>query len=211
MAITGIAAALLLAGCGGSSRPVSIDEPVPSAGPSGPVSADALRTRLLQKADLPGLPALRDFASAELTTHATPQLALCRTPAATGPHEVANVIAESPLPGRVKVFEVLSVYGGEAAAKAAFAQTVADAKACTSYVSGGVAHRVLQLAPIAVGADEAVHYALVTADVVSGDVRTIARRGTSLLLISGFGRPPSGQPLLTYQADVMRKALARLG
>jgi hypothetical protein len=58
---------------------------------------------------------------------------------------------------------------------------------------------------------EAVHYALVTSDVVSGDVRTVARKGSVVVLISGFGAPPTKQPLLDYQADLMRKALVRVG
>lgn len=202
-------AAALVAGCGGSTPKVT--DPVASAGPTGALSSSQLRTQLLQKADLPGLPRLRDFAGPELTTQATPQLSLCRPTAPSGPHQVANVLAESDVPGRVKVFEGLSTYVDEAAAKAAFAKALSDAKACTTYSGNGIAYRITELASVDVGADEAVHYVLVASDVISGDVRTFARRGTSLVLISGFGAPPTKQPLLAYQADVMRKALARLG
>jgi hypothetical protein len=199
---------VMLAGCSGSTPRAA--EPQSSAGPTGSLSAQQLRAQLLQKSDLPGLPRLRDYAGAELTTQATPQLALCKPTTPSGPHQIANVIAESDVPGRVKVFEVLSVYADAAAAQAAFRQAVADAKACATYTDGGIAHRVTELAPVEVGADEAVHYAVVTSDVISGDVRTIARRGTALVLITGFGAPPTKQPLLDYQADVMRKALDRL-
>ena len=209
--LAALLAALLIAGCGGSSTPPAVDGPAPSAGPTGALSSERLRSMLLQKADLPGLPRLRAFAGAELTTQATPQLALCKGTAPTGPHQVANVIAESDVPGRVKVFEIVSVYTDEPAAKAAFARVVADAKACATYTADGVAHRVTELAPVQLGPGvDGVHYALVTADVISGDIRTIARKGTALVLISGFGATPSGQPLLTYQAEAMRKALARL-
>ena len=203
---------LLLSGCGGSSpKPVAIDEPVPSPTALGAVPQDRLEAMLLQPADLPGLGSRRAFASTALTTQSTPQLALCRGTAAVGPHELANVISEVTKPGGVKVFEVLSVFADEAAATAAFNRDVATAKACATYNSDGVAHRVSGLGPLTLEPGvEAVHYALVTSDVVSGDVRTYARRGAVTVLVSGFGGPPTGQPLLAYQADVMRKALARL-
>jgi hypothetical protein len=200
-----------LAGCGGSSHG-SLDGPLPSPSPTGAVSQSRLEAMLLQSSDLAGLGARRAFASAGMTTQATPQLALCRAAAAVGPHELANVIADAARPGGVKIFELVSVFAGEAAAKAAFARVVADAHACTTYSSGGVGHRITQLSSVDVGAGaEAVHYALVTSDVVSGDVRTVARRGSVVVLISGFGAPPTKQPLLDYQADLMRKALARVG
>jgi hypothetical protein len=189
-----------------------VDGPLPSPSPTGAVSQSRLEAMLLQSSDLAGLGARRAFASAGMTTQATPQLALSRAAAAVGPHELANVIADAARPGGVKVFELVSVFADEAAAKAAFARVVADAHACTTYSSGGVGHRITQLSSVDVGAGaEAVHYALVTSDVVSGDVRTVARRGSVVVLISGFGAPPTKQPLLDYQADLMRKALARVG
>lgn len=202
-----------LAGCGGpSAKPLSVDGPAPSPSPTGAVPADRLEAMLLQPDDLPGLGKRRVFAAAGLTTQSTPQLSLCHGTTAVAPHELANVIASVVKPGGVKVFEVVSAFGDEAAAKAAYDADVANAKACASYVSDGVAHRVAMLEAVSFGPGvEAVHYALVTSDVVSGDIRTYARRGATTVLISGFGGPPTKQPLLAYQADLMRKALARLG
>ncbi|MCU1591163.1 MAG: hypothetical protein JWP11_2419 [Frankiales bacterium] len=167
---------------------------------------------LLQPADLTGLGQRRVFTSSGLTTQSTPQLALCHDPVPVGAHELANVIAQSGKPGGVKVFEVVSVFTDEAAAKSSYDADVANAKACPSYKGAdGAARRIVGLGPVDEGAGvEAVHYALVAADVISGDVRTYARRGSTTVLISGFGGPPTGQPLLVYQADLMRKALARL-
>lgn len=212
---TAISAALLvgLTACGGSSsKPIAVDEPQPSPTALGAVSQSRLEAMLLQPGDLPGLGSRRAFASTALTTQSTPQLSLCRAPAAVGPHELANVISEVTKPGGVKVFEVLSVFADSAAAKAAYDADLTSAKACTTYTTDGVAHRITGFGPLSLGPGvEAVHYALVTSDVVSGDVRTYARRGAVTVLVSGFGGPPTGQPLLAYQADVMRKALARLG
>lgn len=203
----------LTAACGGpSAAPAALPAPQPSAGPTGAVPSARLKAMLVQPADLAGLGQRRVFASNAVTTLPTPQLALCHPTTSVGPHELANVIAESAQPGGVKVFEIVSVFADEAAAKAAYAVALADARGCTSYASSTVAYRVQGLASVDVGAGAtAVHYALITSDVVSGDVRTLARRGSYTVLISGFGRPPTGQPLLAYQADVMRKALARLG
>jgi hypothetical protein len=167
---------------------------------------------LLQSADLTGLRQRRAFASSGLTTQSTPQLFLCRPPVSVAPHELANVIAQSGKPGGVKVFEVVSVFADEAAAKAVFARHVADARGCGRFTASGVVHRVTGLTALQLGAGvDAVQYGDVTSDVLSGDVRTYARRGAVTVLISGFGAPPTKQPLLTYQADLMRKALARLG
>jgi hypothetical protein len=166
---------------------------------------------LLQPADLTGLSQRRVFASSGLTTQSTPQLSLCRSPAPVGAHELANVIAQSGKPGGVKVFEIVSVFVDEAAARAAFARHLADARACARYVVDGITHRVVGLATLELGAGtDAAQYGLVTSDVLSGDVRTYVRRGSTTVLITGFGAPPTGEPLLTYQAALMRKALARL-
>lgn len=204
--------AVVLTGCGGSSTPAPPLDAQPAPAATGPVPQSRLEAMLLQPSDLAGLPQRRAFASAALTTQSTPQLSLCRPPVAVAEHEVANVIAESGKPGAVKVFEVLAAYGDDAAAAAAYAHDVASARTCTSYRADGVVHRITGLAPLDLGPGvTATHYALVTSDVLSGDVRTLARRGRFTLLISGFGAPPTKQPLLDYQADLMRKALARLG
>jgi hypothetical protein len=198
----------VVAGCGGSSDP---GEPLPSPSPSGDVSKERLQMMLLQSSDLAGLSGRRVFAAPGLTSQMTPQLSLCRPPREVVPHEIANVIASVPKPGGVKVFEVLSVHPDEKAAIEAYDIGVAAARACTSYTVDGIGHRVTALAPVEFGAGtQAVHYALVTSDIVSGDVRTYARRGRYTVLISGFGATPTGQPLLAYQETLMRKALARL-
>jgi hypothetical protein len=207
----GVVAAALVAACGGRSSP-SVDGPQPSPSPTGVVAKSRLESMLLQPSDLPGLSKLRVFASAGLTTQSTPQLSLCRTVRPVGPHELANVIAESGKPGGVKVFEIVSVFADDAAARAAFNGHVADARACGKYVADGVTHRVTGLASVDVGAGtNAVQYGVVTSDVLSGDVRTYARRGSTTVLITGFGAPPGGGTLLAYQAGLMRAALARLG
>jgi hypothetical protein len=203
-----LAAAACLAACGGTS---GVAEPGPSPSPSGDVPKARLESALLQSADLSGLGSRRAFAADGLTTQATPQLSLCVAPSPVAPHEIANVIASSPKPGGVKVFEVLSVFADEKSAKAAYDADVAAAHRCTSYSSGGVAHRITQLAPVQLGPGvRAIHYALVTSDVVSGDVRTYAQRGRWTVLVSGFGAPPTGGELLAYQESLMVKALARL-
>lgn len=206
-------AGLLLTGCSGPSTPATyLPSAAPtSSGPSGDLPRARLSALLLQPADLPGLTQRREFTSAELTTQATPQLALCRAAAPTGPHEIANVIAQSGATGAVKVFEVVGAYADATAARAAYDADVANARACTSYTSGDVAYAVEGLAPVPVPPPaEAVHYRLTTPSVVGGDVRTYAVSGRFTLLVSGFGAPPGGQPLLDYQADVLRRALARL-
>ena len=206
-----VVAVVLVAGCGGGSSP-SVDGPQPSPSPTGTVSQSRLESMLLQPSDLTGLPQRRAFASNGVTTQSTPQLFLCRPAVAVATHELANVIAESGKPGGVKVFEVVSVFADDASAKAVFAGHVANARACGRFTVGGIVHRVTGLTTLSLGAGvEAVQYGDVTSDVLSGDVRTYARRGNATVLISGFGAPPTGVPLLTYQADLMRKALARLG
>jgi hypothetical protein len=206
-----LVAVALSAGCGGSTPP-SVDGPLPSPSPTGAVSQSRLESMLLQPADLAGLGQRRAFASAGLTTQSTPQLFLCRPPVAVAAHELANVLAQSGKPGGVKVFEVVSVYDDEAAAKAVFDRHVADARACGRFTSSGIVHRVTGLTALRLGTGvDAVQYGDVTSDVLSGDVRTYARRGRTTVLLTGFGAPPSGGPLLSYQVDLMRKALARLG
>jgi hypothetical protein len=200
-----------LSGCSSSTPAAAPLDAQPAPTATGAVPQPRLEAMLLQPADLPGLTQRRTFATAGLTTQATPQLSLCRAAAPVGPHELANAIAESGRPGTVKVFEIVAAYADAAAAKAAYDHDVASARACQTYSADGVAHRISQLAAVDVGPGaEAVHYALVTSDVISGDVRTYARRGVYTVLVSGFGAPPTRQPLLAYQADLMRKALARL-
>ena len=201
----------LLTACGGGSAR-SADGPLPSPSPTGGVSRSRLEAMLLQSSDLVGLSQRRAYASSGLTTQSSPQLFLCRPPVAVAPHEVANVIAASGKPGGVKVFEVVSVFVDEAGAAAAFARHVADARACARYTVEGVTHRVSGLTALRLGAGvEAVQYGDVTSDVLSGDVRTYARRGNTTVLITGFGAPPTGGSLLSYQATLLRAALARLG
>lgn len=212
--LAGLLLAGALAGCssdGGRPATYLPSEAPTSAGPQGDLPKSRLSALLLQPADLPGLTQRREFTSAELTTQATPQLALCRPAAPTGPHELANVIAQSGATGAVKVFQVVGAYADAAAARAAYDADVANARACTSYTVGDVAYAVEDLAPVTVAAPaEAVHYRLTTPSVVGGDVRTYAVSGRFTVLVSGFGAPPGGQPLLDYQADVLRRALARL-
>ena len=113
--------------------------------------------------------------------------------------------------GTVKVFEIVAAYANAAAAQAAYDKDVANARACTSYTSGEVAYAVQDLAPVTVPAPAgALHYRLTTPAVVGGDVRTYAVQGRFTVLVTGFGAAPGGQPLLDYQADVLRQALARL-
>lgn len=214
---TRLAALLLMAGavtaCSSSSTPATY---LPSAAPTasapvGDLSAPRLSALLLQPADLPGLPQRREFTGVALTTQPTPQLSLCRPAAPTAPHQLANVIAQSGAAGAVKVFQVVGAYADAAGARAAYDADVANARACTSYTAGDVAYAVEDLAPVDVPTPaEAVHYRLTTPTVVGGDVRTYAVSGRFTVLVSGFGAPPGGRPLLDYQADALRKALAHL-
>ncbi len=205
-------AGLLLTGCSGSAPATYLPSAAPTTrAPTGDLSGQRLAALLLQPADLPGLTQRREFTSAAVTTQATPQLALCRPAVATAPHELANVIAQSGAVGTVKVFEIVGAYADAAGAQAAYDADVANARACTSYTAAGVAYAVEDLAPVTVPAPaQALHYRLTTPAVVGGDVRTYAVQGRFTVLVTGFGAPPAGQPLLDYQADVLRKALARL-
>ena len=127
------------------------------------------------------------------------------------PHQLASVISETAQVGKAKVFEVLSVYADATAARAAYLQDVANTRACLSYRAQGTDFRIQDLAPVAVqGGAEALHYTLLTPAVVGGDSRTFARKGRFTLLITGYGTPAVDQPLLDFQAAVLRKALARL-
>ncbi len=207
-------AGLLLVGCG-SSRPATyLPSAAPTATPSdatGDLSGPRLAALLLQPVDLPGLTQRREFTGATLTTQATPQLALCRPTAVTAPHELANVIAQSGAVGTVKVFEIVGAYTDAAGARAAYDADVANARACTGYTAAGVAYAVEDLAPVTVPAPaQAMHYRLTTPAVVGGDVRTYAVQGRFTVLVTGFGAAPGGQPLLDYQADLLRRALGRL-
>ena len=188
--------------------------PAPTASPAGPrgdLSAAQLSARLLQPADLPDLPTRRPYASATLTTQAPPQLALCHAATPTAPHALANVLAQGSSTGQVQVFEVLSVYADPAGAAGAYAQALADARACSSYTFQGRPFTVTDLAEVPVpGGAQATHYRLTTPDVVGGDVRTLAVQGRYAVLITGYGAPPAGQSLLDYQAAVLQQALARL-
>ena len=198
----------LAAGCSGSGGDAAFSGPPP---PRSDLSDAKLAELLLEPADLPGLTGRRQFASAELTTQGTPQLALCRPPVPDAPHAIANVLSGSGQDRQVRVFQVLSAYADDAGARAAYDRAVAQARSCRSYEVDGRPYAVEDLAEVEVprGA-AAAQYRLTTPSVVSGDVRTLARSGRFLVLVSGFGEPPGGQDILEYQADVVRKALSRL-
>lgn len=201
-------ALLLLAACG-PSRSAAPAAPL-SAGPPSPVPA--LAALLLQSGDLPDQPLRRESTSAAATSQETPQLALCREPAPVGPHQLASVLAKARAMGQAQVFEIVSVFADAPAAHAAFTRALSAARACPSYIGQGVRFTVADLAqPAVAGADEALHYRLTTPSVIDGDVRTLARRGRYLVLLTGYGAPPAGQTLLGFQAAVMTKAVRRLG
>lgn len=179
--------------------------------PVGDLTAAQLSDLLLQPEDLPGLSQRRPFASAALSTQATPQLSLCRPTVPDAPHAIANVLASSGTPGAAQVFQVLSAYADPAGAQAAFARAVDAARGCPAYEVDSTPYRVEDLAEVAVpGSDGAAHYRLTTPEVVGGDVRTLARAGRFLVLVTGFGAPPEGQTLLEFQAGVAARAVARL-
>lgn len=206
-----------LTACSGTSSPaVSVQAPDSStssgsAAPQGDVRDARLRQLLLQRADLPTLTDRREFSSRDLTSQATPQLALCRTAAPVAPHELASVLAKPTRMGQAQVFEILAVFADAAGATQAYGSALADARACGSYRIDGVAYRVEELAVVPVpGAEAAFHYRLTTPSVISGDVRTLARKGRYLVLVTGYGAPPAGQTALGFQAAAMAKAVARL-
>lgn len=204
---------LALAGCAGStgSAPLLSPEPIASPGPSGDLSKAAMAALLLQPNDLPELPVRREFASAELTSQATPQLALCRPSEPVGPHELANVLAKSGKIGTAQIFQVVAAFADAAAAADAYAGQLAAARECTTFTQNGRSFRVQDLAPLPARADATgFHYRLTTPDVGFGDVRTVARKGRFTVLVTGFGQPPAGQTLLGFQAAAMTKALDRL-
>lgn len=214
-AVPVLSVVVLLAGCS-SDREGTRVVPVPtvatsSPAPQGDVPSDRLTALLLQPEDLTGLPSRRPSASARLTTQGSPQLALCQAPVADAPHEVANQLAQSGGTPPLSVFQVVSVYADAAAATEEYDRAVAAARACPAFSAGGTAFTVSDLAEVPVPAPAAAtHYRLAAPDTVSGDVRTLARDGRYLVLISGYGAPPAGQPLLDYQAALMQKAVARL-
>jgi hypothetical protein len=198
-----VAAILLTAACGGSGSPRSAPDVAQAAGPLAPL--------LLQSSDIPDLPSRRAFAAPDSTTQATPQLALCRPASATASHGLANVLFTSPQPGVVRVFEVLSSYDDEQTARREFDTAAAAIRQCRTFTAQGTAFTVADARSVALlPAAEVVQYRLTTRDVISGEVRTVGQQGRFVVLLTGYGRPTSGQPLLDFQADVMRKALARL-
>lgn len=199
---------LALAGCSSSAAPAAGPDQTPMPGG---LSAQALRALLLQPGDLPSAPTRRESASVAGTTEPAPQLALCRAPEPVAAHQVASVLAKPPQPGQAQVFELVAVFADPAGASAAFDAAAAAAAACPSFSSGSTAFTLVDLGrPAVPGADAALHYRLTTPDVVRGDVRTLVRSGRFLVLLTGFGAPPGGQPPLAFQADVAAKALARL-
>ncbi|MCW2779478.1 MAG: hypothetical protein JWN17_3203 [Frankiales bacterium] len=213
-----LASVLLAAGCSRGTSPAAlppVDDPaVASEAPAaqGTVPAARLRGMLLQLVDAPTLTSRRESASADLTTQATPQLALCTPVQPVAPHEVANVLAKPATMGQAQVFEVLAVFATPAAARQAFDAATRSTKACLTYTSGGTDFRVVDVGtPRIEGTDAVLQYRLTTADVLHGDVRTLAVAGSSLVLLTGYGAPPAGQTLLQFQASVLRAAVRRLG
>ena len=151
------------------------------------------------------------YASADLMTGTTPQLALCRPAPSAVPHAVANVIAGSGKIGMAKVFEVLSAYPDAAAAARAQAYTTATALACPTYQAQGLTYQVQDLSQFAVEPGvPAVQYRLATAGLTDGDVRTVGQKGRFTVFITASGGPHRGQAMLDYQRAVLRTALARL-
>jgi hypothetical protein len=184
----------------------------PSMSMTGALPAARLRTALLQAPDLPGLPEQRPHVDATVTTEQPPQLGLCASAGPRLPHQSANLYAKGTTPGQATVFESVGVYSTAADADAVYAVQAANPTRCPSYDAGGTRVRVADLAAVPVPAPaRAVHYRLVTPDVVSGDVRTLGVSGRIIVLISGYGRPPAGQTLLGYQSGLLAKALLQAG
>jgi hypothetical protein len=200
---------VLVTGCSGSSPSHPAAPAVPPM--PGGLAEPALRALLLQPADVPSAPTRRTSATPGATTQPAPQLGLCRALDPVGPHQVASVLAKPTQPGQAQVFELVSVFSDAGAATAAFTEATAAADACPSFTQDGTAFTLEDVGrPTVVGADAVLQYRLTTADVVSGDVRTVARAGRYLVLITGFGAPPDGQAPLPFQAGVLAKAVARL-
>jgi hypothetical protein len=202
---------LLLSACSKSATTSASDRPTGSPAPRGALSQAQLHNLLLTPADLPGTSSRREFAGPELTTQPTPQLALCRGQQAQQPHQLASVIAKPTKPGDVQTFELVSAFPATAGASDAFDNAVADARACRSYKVEGAAFTVESLTAVSVPAPaRAMQYRLMTKDVLGRDTRTLVQSGRFFVLISGFGLPPAGQTLLTYQAAIAATAVARL-
>lgn len=185
----------------------------PAAGPvpTGSVTASALRSRLLQTSDLPDLSNRREFSSADLSTQAAPQLALCHDTQPVPVHELASVLAKPNQLGKAQVFQVLSAFPTASQAQQAYDQALRDARTCLRYTSAGAVFTVRDLGTVTVsGADAGFHYRLTTPSVVAGDVRTLVRAGKYLVLLTGYGRPPTGQTALGFQQSVMTSAVRRL-
>lgn len=229
LALALLAAAAVTSACSASSKPVAApplpaahpsplapgapppSAPRPVAPPAGGLSEPALSALLLTPADLPDLPQRREFRSVALTTQPTPQLALCRPAAPEPAHQLANVLAKPAQMGRVDVFEVVSVFADGAAAATAFDQVEASARACPRFTQGGVPFAVEGLvAPAVPSADQTLSYRLTTPGVVGSDVRTLARAGRVLVLVTGYGVPPAGQTLQDFQTATVRRAVARV-
>jgi hypothetical protein len=204
--------ALLVSACSTSAARSPLDAQASgSPAPRGDLSESRLRGLLLTATDLPGAKTRREFAGVELTTQPTPQLALCKGQVPQAPHQLASVIAKPDKPGDVQTFELVSAFATPAGATQAFDAAMADASSCASYKVEGVAFAVRDAGAVDVPAPaRAIHYRLMTVDVLSRDTRTIVQSGRFFALISGFGLPPAGQTLLSYQAAVARKAVARL-
>lgn len=192
--------------CSGSSAPAASGDPKPSGSPVGDLSR-----LLLRSADVPGLTLGQASTASTATTEPPPQLSLCKPLAPVGSHAVTGVIARPSRPGKVQVFELVSVFADAAAAGEAFAAAEAAARGCPTFASDAVSFKVVDLSTALVaGADATLRYRLVASDVIAGDVRTLVQKGRYLVLLSGFGAPPAGQTALEFQAGVAAKALTHL-
>lgn len=211
----GLLTGLLAAGCGSgaSSHPTTVDVgPVGAAVSTlpGALSGQQMTALLLTGADLPGL-TLRPGVDPTVEQSSSPQLALCHGPGPRLPHQAATLLAKGSVPGQALVFESVAVYADAAAARTAWHHDVTNARTCQSYRSGDVTFTVAPPRPVAVpvAGAQAYQYRLAASDVLSGDVRTLGLRGRTTVLLSSYGKPPDGSDLLTWQAEVARRALAR--
>lgn len=183
-----------------------------SPGPTSDLTVPRLAGLLLQDADVPDLSLGRPYAEPGLTTRDVPQLALCRPDAPTAPHAVANVLGRPAADGQASVFQVVSAYADEAAARAAYEDAVGRARTCGSYTDpAGVDLVVSGLRALSVPAPaRAAQYELTTPGGTGSDARTLAQSGRFTVLISSLGTPAPGTTLRALQAAVLPKALARL-
>ena len=186
----------LLAACSTPSAPSAgaqapSPSPMSSPGPLSDLTVPQLAALLLQDEDLPRLSLGRPYSEPELTTVSTPQLALCRPAATVAPHAVANVLGRPAAGGGASVFEVVSAFADEAAARAAYEDAVGRARTCGSFADpSGVQLTVTGLRALPVPAPaRAAQYELTAAGRKGEDARTLAQSGRFTVLLSSLGRP----------------------